>query len=154
MPPKRPLAATRESELTPKHEDDEEDVAGPSNSAMLKTAVAAFAYSAGPSTRSASKRLKVEVKEETLAVLPATPLKKRKLDVKPSPSPSPRKQKPIQMELDIPHATPKNWEKVYSMIKEMRKDVVAPVDTMGCASAMAEEIDPKASLIIFTTYSI
>lgn len=49
---------------------------------------------------------------------------------------SPRKQKPIVMELKTPHATPENWKKQYTLIEEMRAQVEAPVDTMGCASAM------------------
>lgn len=88
------------------------------------------------------------MEEEEEPAPPSTPSLKRvkaspKKVASPGTTSSPKKQKPIQMDLLVPHAAPKDWEKVYGIIKEMRKDVVAPVDTMGCASAMLEETDPK-----------
>ena len=58
-------------------------------------------------------------------------------------SPSPKKKKSIQMALDTPHPAPANWREAYDKIKEMRQMYVAPVDTMGCATAQLREIDPK-----------
>ncbi|KAK7040261.1 alpha,alpha-trehalase nth1 [Paramarasmius palmivorus] len=60
-----------------------------------------------------------------------------------SPSKSPRKQKPIPQSLEKPHPAPENWKVVYEKIREMRKDIVAPVDTMGCDQAQLKEVDPK-----------
>ncbi|KAK1215676.1 alpha,alpha-trehalase nth1 [Marasmius sp. AFHP31] len=60
-----------------------------------------------------------------------------------SPSKSPRKQKPIRQSLDKPHPAPENWQEVYKKIREMRKHVVAPVDTMGCDQAQSVEQNPQ-----------
>ena len=40
-------------------------------------------------------------------------------------------------------STPPNWEIVYNNILEMRKDLTAPVDTMGCEKAHDPNADPK-----------
>ncbi|KAK1217671.1 alpha,alpha-trehalase nth1 [Marasmius sp. AFHP31] len=60
-----------------------------------------------------------------------------------SPSKSPRKQKPIRQSLEKPHPAPENWQEVYEKIREMRKHVVAPVDTMGCDQAQSVEQNPQ-----------
>ncbi|EEB92767.1 hypothetical protein MPER_08677 [Moniliophthora perniciosa FA553] len=68
------------------------------------------------------------------------PKRKRKTNSTPkSPSKSPRKPKPIPQSLEKPHPAPENWKQVYDTIKEMRKNIVAPVDTMGSV----KEVDPK-----------
>lgn len=78
--------------------------------------------------------------------------KKRRLDnlnEAPSLLASPsKKNKPLRMQLDAPHPAPEKWRVVYEEINEMRKLYVAPVDTMGCASAQLQEIDPKVSLLL------
>ncbi|KAI3615919.1 dna-(apurinic or apyrimidinic site) lyase [Moniliophthora roreri] len=72
------------------------------------------------------------------------PKRKRKTNPTPkSPSKSPRKPKPIPQSLATPHPAPENWRQVYDKIKEMRKGIVAPVDTMGCDQAQLKEVDPK-----------
>src|SRR6202000_1583795 len=38
---------------------------------------------------------------------------------------------------------PPNWEQVYNITAEMRKRVVAPVDTMGCESLAETHRSPK-----------
>lgn len=50
----------------------------------------------------------------------------------------------------IDHATgevkvhpPPNWEEVYDAVKEMRKRVLAPVDTMGCERLADEALSPQ-----------
>ncbi|KAK1215677.1 alpha,alpha-trehalase nth1 [Marasmius sp. AFHP31] len=60
-----------------------------------------------------------------------------------SPSKSPRKQKPIRQSLDKPHPAPENWQEVYDKIREMRKQFVAPVDTMGCEPSQSVEQNPQ-----------
>ncbi|KAF8959767.1 DNA glycosylase [Flammula alnicola] len=109
-----------------------------------------------------SKRVKTEVKAETIADLEdlkvtpgstptktsrptepsnaiasgsSTPLKR---DVK-----SPKKVKAVPQTLDKPHPAPPNWRETYDTIKQMRSRFVAPVDTMGCQQAQVEETDPK-----------
>jgi len=63
--------------------------------------------------------------------------------VKAQRTPSPRKPKPIPQSLDIPHPAPDNWHEVYDKIVDMRSQIVAPVDTMGCGRAQLEETEPK-----------
>ena len=38
---------------------------------------------------------------------------------------------------------PANWEKIYDTVKEMRKSVLAPVDTMGCETLAQESVSPR-----------
>ncbi|KAL0062483.1 alpha,alpha-trehalase nth1 [Marasmius tenuissimus] len=61
----------------------------------------------------------------------------------PSPSKTPRKQKPIRQSLEKPHPAPENWQEVYEKIREMRRHIVAPVDTMGCDQAQSVEQNPQ-----------
>ena len=41
---------------------------------------------------------------------------------------------------------PANWEEVYEAVKEMRKRVLAPVDTMGCESLADEGLSERVGL--------
>lgn len=41
---------------------------------------------------------------------------------------------------------PANWENIYESVKEMRKRVLAPVDTMGCETLAEEQISPRVRL--------
>ena len=56
---------------------------------------------------------------------------------------SPRKIKPIAQSLKVPHPAPPKWRETYSIIKDMRSRIVAPVDSMGCEQAQHLENDPK-----------
>lgn len=38
---------------------------------------------------------------------------------------------------------PDNWEEIYSAVTEMRKRVLAPVDTMGCETLAEEQASPR-----------
>ncbi|KAI9813448.1 MAG: DNA N-glycosylase and apurinic/apyrimidinic (AP) lyase [Pycnora praestabilis] len=40
------------------------------------------------------------------------------------------------------HAPP-NWEEVYDAVKEQRRKIVAPVDTMGCETLAEEKMSPR-----------
>lgn len=40
---------------------------------------------------------------------------------------------------------PANWEEIYDAVKEMRKDKLAPVDTMGCETLAEEHLTPRVS---------
>lgn len=131
----------------------------PLPSSKFRQALSGFAYSAtGPSTRGRNKRIKLEepevddpvdeVKVESVEASPA----KRKTSKQPG-TPSPRKQKPIQKELEVPHAAPPHWRETYDLIKEMRKDIVAPVDTMGCATSMTDEVDEQVCSSAKTPHS-
>ena len=143
-----------ESSLTSLGESDYEDVPAPS----AGTRLAKFAYSSRPSRATAKTPTKQLKLEETLGMpIQGSPSEDndiktsaRKVKVSKSPSkkatnPSPRKKKGIVMELDKPHPAPPNWERQYRLIEEMRANVQAPVDTMGCAKAMSGEGDLKVS---------
>lgn len=59
----------------------------------------------------------------------------------PSPKGSPNKK--IKMDLSIEEArkikVPKNWERVYELLEHQRKEIITPVDTMGCEENGQEE---------------
>ena len=38
---------------------------------------------------------------------------------------------------------PANWEEIYDLVKEMRKTVLAPVDTMGCETLADDHLTPR-----------
>ncbi|MCJ1486113.1 DNA N-glycosylase and apurinic/apyrimidinic (AP) lyase [Schaereria dolodes] len=38
---------------------------------------------------------------------------------------------------------PANWAEVYDLVKEMRKEILAPVDTMGCETLAEEQSTPR-----------
>ncbi|KAL9125725.1 MAG: hypothetical protein Q9217_005117 [Psora testacea] len=38
---------------------------------------------------------------------------------------------------------PVNWEEIYNAVKEMRKEQLAPVDTMGCETLAEEHVSPR-----------
>jgi endonuclease-3 len=108
-----------------------------------------------------SKRVKLEVESKTANIsdwTPSTSLQKTSPTLKLEElvheedtssrvkTKSPKKPKPIQQSLDIPHPAPTRWKEVYDSIKEMRAQIIAPVDTMGCESAQHKETDPKVDI--------
>ena len=40
---------------------------------------------------------------------------------------------------------PANWEEIYDAVREMRKEKLAPVDTMGCETLAQEHLTPRVS---------
>ena len=50
---------------------------------------------------------------------------------------------PNQQNTEPQSQPPRNWEVVYDNILEMRKDLSAPVDTMGCEKAHDRNAEPK-----------
>ena len=40
---------------------------------------------------------------------------------------------------------PANWEEIYDAVREMRKEKLAPVDTMGCETLADEHLTPRVS---------
>ena len=46
---------------------------------------------------------------------------------------------------------PANWEEIYDVVKEMRKEKLAPVDTMGCETLAEEHLTPRVGF--FETYN-
>ncbi|KAG9120513.1 DNA N-glycosylase and apurinic/apyrimidinic (AP) lyase [Ceratobasidium sp. 392] len=147
------LKSDRLSSLTPIEESGDEEAPKPSSSTNLNK----FAYSPARPTRSAPKTPFKQVKLEEAFGIPehggspeSAKSKAGTRKTKTSSSPtkkttntSPRKQKKIVMELDKPHPAPPNWERQYKLIEEMRANVQAPVDTMGCCKAMTGQGELK-----------
>lgn len=44
---------------------------------------------------------------------------------------------------------PANWGEIYDSVKEMRKRVQAPVDSMGCETLAEEHVSPRVSLVLY-----
>ena len=40
---------------------------------------------------------------------------------------------------------PAKWEEIYDAVREMRRDKLAPVDTMGCETLAEEHLTPRVS---------
>ncbi|KAL8669501.1 MAG: hypothetical protein Q9168_005914, partial [Polycauliona sp. 1 TL-2023] len=97
------------------------------------------------------------------SVSPTTTFTKASSSIKLEPRTSPRKKagisgsslakikkgrkQPVQKVVDDESeevlAPPANWEEVYSLVQEMRKKIIAPVDTMGCESLAEETRSPR-----------
>lgn len=45
---------------------------------------------------------------------------------------------------------PASWAQIYDAVKEMRKTVLAPVDTMGCERLAEEHVSPRVSIRILS----
>lgn len=43
---------------------------------------------------------------------------------------------------------PPNWAEIYDAVKEMRKSILAPVDTMGCETLAVENISPRVMSLL------
>ena len=46
---------------------------------------------------------------------------------------------------------PANWEEIYDFVREMRKERLAPVDTMGCETLAEEHLTPRVSSSCMTS---
>lgn len=44
---------------------------------------------------------------------------------------------------EIEFRAPVNWQEIYEAVKEMRKTVLAPVDTMGCETLAEDHLTPR-----------
>ncbi|CUA72174.1 endonuclease III [Rhizoctonia solani] len=119
-----------ESELTDLDEDKDEFK--PSSLGLDK-----FAYSGSSSRpkRTPKAQIKLEDDDKASSSTKKEPVVKKTTSSSPTKK-KPAKQKPIVMELAKPHPAPPNWEKQYTLIEEMRANIEAPVDTMGCAKSM------------------
>ncbi|KDQ18692.1 hypothetical protein BOTBODRAFT_154659 [Botryobasidium botryosum FD-172 SS1] len=107
---------------------------GQGSSHKLARTLSAFAYSPPKSSKAGAS---------ALTAIPASS-SKIKAEPKATKSGKVKKIKAIKKALDVPHEAPANWEETYNLIKEMRKHIIAPVDTMGCAELGGDETDPAA----------
>lgn len=46
---------------------------------------------------------------------------------------------------EVEMEAPANWGEIYDAVREMRKDRLAPVDTMGCETLAEEHLTPRVS---------
>ncbi|KAI4723757.1 DNA glycosylase [Aureobasidium sp. EXF-10728] len=93
--------------------------------------------SASPSPPPSTRKRKRAVKSEVLSSNPSAA--NRNIDL-----PKKAKRQPAKR-IKGEHGRvepPANWEQVYSMTAEMRKKVLAPVDTMGCESLAERDRSP------------
>ncbi|KAK0458592.1 DNA glycosylase [Desarmillaria tabescens] len=67
---------------------------------------------------------------------------------------SPKKLKPIPQSLATPHPAPEKWRDAYDAIKDMRSNIVAPVDSMGSDSAQLGEKEPQNQRMKFTDAAV
>lgn len=86
----------------------------------------------------------------TQPIVRASP-RKSSLDIKNVPASIPKKarRQPAKGVLngagEVEIHPPANWEEIYETVREMRKSILAPVDTMGCESLAEEHISPRVS---------
>jgi endonuclease III len=75
--------------------------------------------------------------------------RKSDFDIKNGPASKPKKarRQPAKGVLngtgEVEIHPPANWEEIYETVREMRKSILAPVDTMGCESLAEEHISPR-----------
>ena len=77
----------------------------------------------------------------------------RKLDVKPEDGTVGRlkkaKRQPAKRIVndagEVEIEAPANWEEIYDAVREMRRERLAPVDTMGCETLAEEHLTPRVS---------
>lgn len=75
----------------------------------------------------------------------------RKVDIKAETetdeSPKKERRKPARRVTDdageVTIHPPSNWEEIYDAVKAMRKNMLAPVDTMGCETLAEEHLSPR-----------
>ena len=129
---------TAASTITVSTAGDIEDSVLPSSSKKRKRGAETppTSVTASPTPKRTSRRAAVKVEETTI-----TPLRQKKARKQPA-----KKVKKEDGEVEI-HAPP-NWQELYNTCLEMRKNIVAPVDTMGCETLAQENISPRAC---FTT---
>ncbi|GJJ11842.1 hypothetical protein Clacol_006080 [Clathrus columnatus] len=128
-------------------EKEEENIRVASSSKTLRKRITSPVSDAKPSTIKLEDEIEDIIKPQT-PQKPKRNTRKRKETTDADGSPSPRKSKTIRLALDTPHPPPHNWEKVYSAIKEMRKNGGAPVDEMGCHMAGGPVEDPKTKRFV------
>lgn len=110
-------------------------------------------YAGSPSPTASSRKRKRRADGATAPFKRETAIKKDTEKTKPAAAAAaaaapkkPRRQpaKHIKAEHGTTAASPpENWEQVYNLTAEMRKTMVAPVDTMGCDSLADEAASPR-----------
>ena len=100
-----------------------------SPSTTVTTKSSAFASALPPRTSSDKPDLKIE---------DATVGKRKKAKRQPA-------KRIVSDAGEVKVEAPANWEEIYDAVKEMRKERLAPVDTMGCETLAEEHLTPRVS---------
>jgi len=117
-----------EEEREVKKEEDEEGENGPIVSRFFQSTSLGKSLSARKASKKVITLVKKEPTPELGDIVPALIKEEKKKNT--------RQRKPRVREVkDEEYAkveAPENWEEMYEKLREMRKQVKAPVDTMGC----------------------
>lgn len=147
--------AAGDADLTVEHKDDDGNDSsslssiGPSGTSDIEDALVSL--SSRKRKRGLGSPSTTVTTTSTLAV--ATRTSPRKADIKnedgsPAKIKKGRKQ-PFKRVVDesgeVNIHPPANWQEIYTAVQEMRKKVLAPVDTMGCESLAEETRSPRVS---------
>ncbi|PGH35803.1 endonuclease III [[Emmonsia] crescens] len=94
-----------------------------------------------PARNTPSRRISSTAQKKPIVV------KKEEIEPKPTPNPKPRRlpaRRSIATNGVVKVEPPSNWEKIYEIVKEMRrKNPTAPVDTMGCSQLYWRSSSPR-----------
>ena len=89
------------------------------------------AKSTSTSTRTSPRKLDVKSEDRTIGKL-------KKAKRQPA-------KKIVNDAGEVEIEAPANWEEIYDAVREMRKEKLAPVDTMGCETLAEEHLTPRVS---------
>ena len=129
-----------EEEREVKKEEDEEGGNGLIVSRFFQSTSPGKSLGARKSSRKAIALVKKEPTPELGDIVPA--LIKEEEGRKNIRRGKPRKRE-VKGEGDVKVEAPENWEEMYEKLREMRKEVKAPVDTMGCERLGDKAATPK-----------
>lgn len=150
--------ARQTRDLTVKQGDDSGDSDSPLSSATSSVAfdIEDFAESITPP----SLKRKRQVGSPSLTIISTTQTlpQKEELDIKESDVKFKKARRQLAKKTASEVGTVEiypttDWAQIYDAVKEMRKTVLAPVDTMGCERLAEEHVSPRVSIRILSPNS-
>lgn len=153
--------ARQTRDLTVKQDDDSGDSDSPLSSASSSVAfdIEDFAESIIPS----SLKRKRQVGSPSLTSISTPPItqtlpQKEELDIKDNDVKFKKARRQLAKKTanevgEVEIYPPTDWAQIYDAVKEMRKTVLAPVDTMGCERLAEEHVSPRVSIRILSSNS-
>ena len=142
---------TKNSIVKQEDQDDEDD----SSSLSSLASAASLDIEDLPNLVSPLRKRKRGLTSKTdYSALTITPLSSREVDIKDEAGPvtkirKARRQPAKQIVNGVGQVEvhpPANWEEIYETVKEMRRHVLAPVDTMGCETLAEDNRTPRVRL--------
>lgn len=128
-----------EEEREVKKEEDEEGGNGPIASRFFQSTSPGKSLGARKASKKVITLVKKEPTPELGDIVPALIKEEKKKNT--------RQRKPrvreVKNEEHVKVEAPENWEEMYEKLREMRKKVKAPVDTMGCERLGDKAATPK-----------